>query len=111
MLGFLAKLLVNERLIRQVLTATVHVAEDVRRRSRDTDGGRAGKAVGDIAARVNALEASMIKESGTNSMIAAQLEGTAAALQVITFRLAIALALGGVAVVLSLVAVLVAILR
>src|SRR5688572_3525366 len=110
MLGFLAKLLVNERLIRQVLTATVHVAEDVRRRARDTDGGR-GKAAGDIAARVSALEASMLKESSTNSMIAAQLEGTAAALQVITFRLAIALALGGVAVVLALAAVLVAVLR
>lgn len=110
MLGFLAKLLVNERLIRQVLTATVHVAEDVRRRSRDADGGR-GKAVGDIAARVNALEASMLRESGTNAMIVSQLEGTAAALQVITFRLAVALALGAVAVVLSLVALLVAILR
>jgi hypothetical protein len=110
MLGFLAKLLVNERLIRQVLTATVHVAEDVRRRSRDTAAGR-GKAVGDVAARVNALEAAMLRESGTNSMIAAQLESTAAALQVITFRLALALALGGVAVVFSLVALLVALLR
>jgi hypothetical protein len=111
MLGFLAKLLVNERLIRQVLSATVHVAEDVRRRSRDTDGARAGNAAGDVAARVNALEAAMLKESGTNSMIAAQLEGTAAALQVITFRLAIALALGGVAVVVALAALLVALVR
>jgi hypothetical protein len=110
MLGFLARLLVNERLIRQVLTATVHVAEDVRRRSRDGDG-RGKPAGADLAARVSALEASMLKESGTNSMIAAQLEGTAAALQVITFRLAIALALGGVAVVLALVALLVALLR
>jgi hypothetical protein len=109
MLGFLAKLLVNERLIRQVLTATVHVAEDVRRRARDTDGGRAK--AGDIAARVSALEASMLKESSTNAMIAAQLEGTAAALQVITFRLAIALALGVGAVVLALAALLVALLR
>jgi len=45
------------------------------------------------------------------SMIAAQLEGTAAALQIITFRLAIALALGGLAAILALVALLVAILR
>lgn len=110
MLGFLAKLLVNERLIRHVLSATVNVAEDVRRRSRDADGGR-GKAAGDIAARVSALEASMVKESGTNSMIAAQLEGTAAALQVITFRLAIALALGGVALVLAMVALVIALVR
>ena len=110
MLGFLAKLLVNERLIRQVLKATVSVAEDVRRRSRDADGGR-GKAGGDITARENALEASMLKESGTNAMIAAQLEGTAAALQVITFRLAIALALGGVALVLALAALVVTLLR
>jgi hypothetical protein len=110
MLGFLAKLLVNERLIRHVLSATVNVAEDVRRRSRDADG-RGKAAGGDLAARVNALEASMLKESGTNSMIAAQLEGTAAALQVITFRLAIALALGGLAAVLALVALLVALLR
>jgi hypothetical protein len=110
MLGFLAKLLVNERVIRHLLTATVNVADDVRRRSRDGDSGR-GKAVGDIAARVDALEASMLKESGMTSMIAAQLEGTAAALQVITFRLAIALALGGLSLALALAALLVAVLR
>ena len=110
MLGFLAKLLVNERVIRHLLTATVNVADDVRRRSRDGDSGR-GKAVGDITARVEALEASMLKQSGMTSMIAAQLEGTAAALQVITFRLAIALALGGVALALALAALLVAVLR
>ena len=110
MLGFLAKLLVNERLVRHLLTATVNVAEDVRRRSRDVDGGR-GRAVGDVAARVNALEASILKESGMTSMLAAQLGGTAAALQAITFRLAIVLALGGLALVLALVALLVALLR
>ena len=110
MLGFLAKLLVNERVIRHVLSATVNVAEDIRRRSRDADGGR-GKVVGDIAARVNALEVSVLREAGMTSMIAAQLEGVAAALQVITFRLAIALALAGLAVILALVALLVAILR
>jgi hypothetical protein len=109
-LGFLAKLLVNERVIRHLLTATVNVADDVRRRSRDGDTGR-GKAAGDIAARVDALEASMLKQSGTTSMIAAQLEGSAAALQVITFRLAIALALGGLALALALAALLVAVLR
>ena len=110
MLGFLAKLLVNERVIRHLLTATVNVADDVRRRSRDVDSGR-GKASGDIAARVDALEASMLKQAGMTSMIAAQLEGTAAALQVITFRLAIAFALGGVALALALAALLVAVLR
>ena len=110
MLGFLAKLLVNERVIRHLLTATVNVADDVRRRSRDGDSGRS-KAAGDIAARVDALEASMLKQSGMTSLIAAQLEGTAAALQIITFRLAIALALGGLAAILALVALLVAILR
>jgi hypothetical protein len=110
MLGFLAKLLVNERVLRHLLSATVNVAEDVRRRSRDGEGAR-GKAGADIAVRVSALEASMVKEAGTNSMIAAQLEGTAAALQVITFRVAIALALGGVALVLALVALLVSLLR
>ena len=110
MLGFLAKLLVNERVIRHLLTATVNVAEDVRRRSRDGDSGR-GKVAGDIAARVDALEASMLKQSGMTSMIAAQLEGTAAALQVITFRLAIALALGGLSLALALAALLVAVLR
>jgi hypothetical protein len=109
-LGFLAKLLVNERVIRHLLTATVNVADDVRRRSRDGDSGR-GKAAGDIAARVDALEASMLKQSGMTSMIAAQLEGTAAALQVITFRLAIALALGGLSLALALAALLVAVLR
>jgi hypothetical protein len=110
MLGFLAKLLVNERVLRHLLSATVNVAEDVRRRSRDGDAGR-GKVAGDIAARVSALEASMVKETGTNAVIAAQLEGTVAALQVVSFRLAIALALGGVALVLALVAVLVSVLR
>ncbi len=110
MLGFLAKLLVNERLVRHLLTATVNVAEDVRRRSRDVDGGR-GRAVGDVAARVNALEASILKESGMTSMLAAQLGGTAAALQAITFRLAIALALGALALIIALVALLVALLR
>ena len=110
MLGFLAKLLVNERLIRHLLSATVNVAEDVRRRSRDADSGR-GRVVGDIAARVTALEVSVLKESGMTSMIAAHLEGVAAALQAITFRLAIALALAGLAVILALVALLVAVLR
>lgn len=110
MLGFLAKLLVNERVLRHLLSATVNVADDVRRRSRDGDGGRA-RAGEDIAARVTALEASMVKETGTNAMIAAQLEGTAAALQVVSFRLAIALALGGVALVVALVALLVSVLR
>jgi hypothetical protein len=109
-LGFLAKLLVNERVIRHLLTATVNVADDARRRSRDVDSGR-GKAAGDVAARVDALEASMLKQSGMTSMIAAQLEDTAAALQVITFRLAIALALGGVALAVALAALLVAVLR
>lgn len=110
MLGFLAKLLVNERVIRHLLTATVGVADDVRRRSRDVESGR-GRAAGDVAARVDLLEASMLKEAGVTSMLAAQLEGTAAALQIITFRLAIALALGGLALVLALAALLVAILR
>lgn len=110
MLGFLAKLLVNERVIRHLLTATVNVADDVRRRSRDVDSSR-GKAAGDIAARVDALEASLLKQSGMTSMLAAQLEGSAAALQVITFRLAVALALGGLALALALAALLVAVLR
>jgi hypothetical protein len=109
-LGFLAKLLVNERVIRHLLTATVGVADDVRRRSRDVESAR-GKAGGDIAVRVDALEASLLKQAGMTSMIAAQLEGVATALQVVTFRLAIALALGGLALLLALVALLVAILR
>jgi hypothetical protein len=109
-LGFLAKLLVNERVIRHLLSATVGVADDVRRRSRDVESSR-GTAGADVAARLDALEASVLKEAGMTSMIAAQLEGTAAALQVITFRLAIALAVGGVALVLGLAALLVALLR
>ena len=109
MLGFLAKLLVNERVIRHVLSASVNVAEDVRRRSRD--GERAHRAAGDGAARLDALEAAVLKEAGMTSMLAAQLEGTARALQVITFRLALALALGGLALVLAVAALLVALLR
>jgi hypothetical protein len=111
MLGFLAKLLVNEKLIRHVLSATVNAADDVRRRSRDVDSARSKAAVGDMAARVSALEAALLKESGMTSMLAAQLEGTAAALQAITFRVSIALALGALAVILALAALLVAVLR